>query len=154
MTSDTNMTATASSKAAKEPPADPEVPAPAAPARDGFIAGRWFAFRAALNGAAYVLRSQPSVWIELAALVVVFGAAWAFQVSAGEWALLAMVIFGILSLEALNTAIEAVVDLVSPEYNDLARIAKDSAAGALVFAVIASVIVAGVIFGPRIMALF
>jgi diacylglycerol kinase len=64
-----------------------------------------------------------------------------------------MVIFGILSLEALNTAIEAVVDLVSPEYNDLARIAKDTAAGALVFAVIASLIVAGAVFGPRILVL-
>lgn len=147
------MTTAASSKSAKET-GDPPVTAPAAPARDGFIAGRWFAFRAALNGAAYVLRSQPSVWIELAALVVVFGGAWFFRVSGIEWALLALVIFGILSLEALNTAIEAVVDLVSPEYNDLARIAKDSAAGAQVFAVISSLIVAGIIFGPRIAALF
>ena len=101
----------------------------------------------------HVLRTQPSVKIELAALVGVFGAAWYFGVSAVEWALLAMLIFGIMALEALNTAVEAVVDLVSPEYNDLARIAKDSAAGALVFAVIASLIVAVVIFGPRIMAL-
>jgi diacylglycerol kinase len=129
------------------------VVAPAAPARDGFLSGRWFAFRAALNGAAYVLRTQPSVWIEVAALVVVFAGAWFFEVSVLEWVLLSMVIFGILSLEALNTAIEAVVDLVSPEYNDLARIAKDTAAGALVFAVIASLIVAGAVFGPRILVL-
>ena len=148
------MTTTASPSAAKPAPVDPVVPAPAAPARDGFIAGRLFAYRAALNGAAYVLRTQPSGWIELAALVVVYGAAWFFRVSAIEWALLTMVIFGILALEALNTAIEAVVDLVSPAYHDLARIAKDAAAGALIFAVIASVIVAGVIFVPRILALF
>jgi diacylglycerol kinase len=147
MTSNTTATPTRT-------PADPPVTAPAAPARNGFLAGRAFAFRAALNGAAYVLRTQPSIWIEMAAMVVVFGAAWFFAVTPIEWALLAMLIFGIFSLEALNTAIEAVVDLVSPEYHDLARIAKDSAAGALIFAVIASLIVAGFIFLPRIMALF
>lgn len=130
------------------------VPAPAAPARDGFFAGRRFAFRAALNGVWYVLRTQPSAWIEIAGLVVVFVAAWLFRVSAIEWALLTMLIFSIFSLEALNTGIEAVVDLVSPEYNELARIAKDTAAGALFFAVIASLIVAAAIFGPRILALF
>ncbi len=78
-----------------------------------------------------MLRTQPNAWIELAALVVVFGLAWAFQVSGVEWALLAVTIFGVLAFEALNTAIEAVVDLVSPEYHPLARIAKDTAAGAL-----------------------
>jgi len=126
---------------------------PAAPARAGFIAGRWFSLRAALRGAAYVLRTQPNAWIELAALVVVFGMAWALHVRGVEWALLAATVFGVLALEALNTAIEAVVDLVSPEYHPLARIAKDAAAGALVFAVIASVLVAAAIFGPRIIAL-
>ena len=154
MKNDLNMSSASLQPASRPAPTDSAVPAPVAPARDGFISGRWFAFRAALNGTVHVLRTQPSVKIELAALVVVFGAAWYFRVSAVEWALLAMLIFGILALEALNTAVEAVVDLVSPEYNDLARIAKDSAAGALVFAVIASLIVAVVIFGPRIMALF
>lgn len=129
-------------------------PTPAAPAHAGLVAGRWFSLRAAFNGAASVLCTQPNAWIELAALVVVFGAAWVFAVSPIEWALLAITIFGVLALEALNTAIEAVVDLVSPEYHPLAQIAKDTAAGALVFAVIASVIVAGIVFGPRITALF
>lgn len=149
-----NMTTNTGMSTPKAAPVNPPVPAPVAPARAGFWAGRAFAFRAAFNGVAYVVRTQPSMWIEVAAMVVVFGAAWFFAVTAIEWALLAMVIFGIFALEALNTSIEAVVDFVSPEYNDLARIAKDSAAAALIFAVIASLIVGGVIFLPRILALF
>ena len=54
----------------------------------------------------------------------------------------------------MNTAIESVVDLVSPEYHELARRAKDCGAGAvLVFAVVA-LVVAAVVFGPRAWALF
>ena len=59
----------------------------------------------------------------------------------------------ILALEAVNTAIEAVVDLVSPQFHPLAKTAKDAAAGALVFAVCGSIFVAAAIFGPRLLAL-
>jgi diacylglycerol kinase (ATP) len=67
---------------------------------------------------------------------------------------LAICIFGVLSLEAINTSVEAIIDLVSPHYHPLAKIAKDAAAGALVFAVVGSLCVAAAIFGPRIFALF
>jgi diacylglycerol kinase (ATP) len=59
-----------------------------------------------------------------------------------------------LALEAVNTAVEAVVDLVAPHYHPLAKIAKDAAAGALVFAVLGSIGVAVAILGPRLWALW
>lgn len=118
-----------------------------------FLRGRWISLRAGLAGAAFTLRTQPNAWIELAALVVVVGAAWGFRVSSVEWALLLALMAGVLALEAINTAIEAVVDLVSPEYHPLARTAKDAAAGALVFLVLGSIGVAAAIFGPRLLAL-
>ena len=62
-----------------------------------------------------------------------------------------MQIFGILALEAVNTAVEAVVDLVSPEFHPLAKIAKDAAAGAMIFGVLGSLCIALGIFGPRIL---
>jgi diacylglycerol kinase len=120
----------------------------------GFWRGRLFSFTAALSGAAHVVRTQPNAWIELAALVVVAAAAWYFQVSTIEWAVLAICIFGVLALEAINTSVEAIIDLVSPHYHPLAKIAKDAAAGALVFAVLGSLCVAAALFGPRIAALF
>jgi diacylglycerol kinase len=119
----------------------------------GFWRGRIFSFTAAIHGAWHVVRTQPNAWIELAALVVVAAAAWFFKVSAVEWALLAVCIFGVLALEAVNTAVEAVIDLVSPHYHPLAKIAKDAAAGAMVFAVIGSLCVGVAIFIPRLLAL-
>jgi diacylglycerol kinase (ATP) len=126
-----------------------------APYRDkGFIVSRWFSFRAALNGAWHTLRTQPNAWIELTAIVVVTAAGAWFGLSATEWAILALTFGAVLAMEAVNTAVEAVVDLVSPDYHPLAGLAKDAAAGALVFIVLGSLGVAAAIFGPRILALF
>lgn len=119
----------------------------------GFWAGRWFSLQAAVSGAVHVLRTQPNAWIELTAIAVVTAAGLYFHLAASEWALLAATVFGVLALEAVNTAVEAAVDLVSPHYHPLARVAKDSAAGGLVFAVLGSLGVAIAIFGPRLWAL-
>jgi diacylglycerol kinase (ATP) len=120
----------------------------------GFWAGRLFSVRAAINGAQHTVRTQPNAWIELAALGVVGSAAWYFQVSALEWGILGLTIFVVLALECVNTAVEAIVDLVSPNYHPLAGVAKDAAAGGMVFAVLGSLCVAVAIFGPRLWTLF
>jgi diacylglycerol kinase (ATP) len=118
-----------------------------------FLASRWYSFNAALAGVWYILRTQPNAWIELAAsALVVLGGLW-LSIQTWEWALLLATIFGVLALEALNTAIESVVDLVSPDYHPMAKIAKDSAAAAMVFAVFGSLCVAATIFGPRLWSL-
>lgn len=121
-------------------------------ARATFVGGRLFSFRAALNGAWHTLRTQPNAWIELAALTAVALAGLWLGISAVEWALLGLTAFLVLALEAVNTAIEAVVDLVSPEWHPLARTAKDAAAGALIFAVLGSLVVAAAILLPRLLA--
>jgi diacylglycerol kinase (ATP) len=145
-----------SGKAAKTTsPVHPHVPHSTLTGRNlGFWSGRLFSFAAAVSGAVHVLRTQPNAWIELAALAVVVAGGWYFQVSAVEWAVLAGCIFGVLSLEAVNTSVEAIIDLVSPHYHPLAKTAKDAAAGALVFAVLGSLCVAVAVFVPRILSLF
>ncbi len=125
------------------PPSRPVAP-------EGYLNGRWFSFKAALAGAAYTLRTQPNTRIELLAIPVVALAGWWLGISRGEWAMLGLMIAMVLALEALNTAVEAVVDLVSPGYHPLAKRAKDAAAGAMVFAVLGSLWVAIWIFGPRL----
>lgn len=137
----------------KSTPAKPHTPHPSLTGRDrGFWQGRWYSLKAATAGALHTLRTQPNAWIEVAALGVVALAGWFFRVSAVEWAVLILCAFGVLSLEAVNTAIEAVTDLVSPHYHPLAKIAKDAAAGALIFAVLGTILVAAAIFGPRLAA--
>ena len=135
-------------------PAGHPTPHPSLTGRDrGFWRGRWHSLRAAVHGASHTLRTQPNAWIELTAGAVVIAAGIWLRVSAVEWAILGVVICGVLALEAINTAVEAIVDLASPRYHSLARIAKDAAAGALVFAVLGSLWAAGAIFGPRLLAL-
>lgn len=120
----------------------------------GFWAGRWFSLRAALAGARYTLRTQPNAWIELCAVLVVCLTGWWVHLTWLEWGILGITFFLVLALESLNTAIEAVVDLVSPDYHPLAKVAKDTAAGAMVFVVLGSICVALAIFSPRLWALF
>src|SRR5690606_31178219 len=93
-----------------------------------FWRGRRLSLAAALAGVVYMLRTQPNAWIEVAALSVVAIAGWWFGISALEWGLLGLTIAMVLALEAVNTAVETVVDLVSPHYHPLAKIAKDTAA--------------------------
>ena len=85
-------------------------------------------------------------------LVVLFGLL--LKISATEWCL-CFVLFGlILGLELVNTAIEAVVDLVTEEYRPLAKRAKDAAAGAVLIAAIMAAITGLIIFIPRILYVF
>jgi undecaprenol kinase len=66
-----------------------------------------------------------------------------------EWCVILIVIAAIISLEMVNTAIEAIVDLASPQIHPLAKIAKDVGAGAVLVFAIASVIIGGLIFLPK-----
>lgn len=87
--------------------------------------------------------------IEIAiGVVVAVVAAWV-RVTAVEWAVLVLTIALALALEALNTAIELVVTLASPERHPLAKAAKDVSAAMVLIAAIASVMVGIVILGPR-----
>ncbi len=135
-------------------PEDPVRPPFTPDPRERFFYSRLISFRVAAQGAVYTLRTQTNAWIELAALAVVIVIGVWLRITPVEWAILSLVIGLVLALEAVNTAIEAVVDLVSPDYHPLARIAKDAAAGALIFAVASSLGVAAAIFGPRLWAMF
>lgn len=116
--------------------------------------GRRASFRAAAEGVIHVVRTQPNVWIESLAAIVVAVAGWWFRVSTVEWALLVVMVVLVLALEAVNTAIERVVDLVSPKWHPLAKHAKDAAAGALLIAALGSLIVSLLVFVPYIRAAF
>lgn len=84
-------------------------------------------------------------------LVVIFG--FILHISLVEW-LFCLVLFGlVLSLELVNTSIEAVVDLVTDEKKPLAKKAKDAAAGAVLIAAIMAAIIGGIIFFPKLYAL-
>ena len=112
------------------------------------------AFRFALEGAVYVIRSERNVRIQL----VVGAAATVVGIWLGlapvEWAVLALTMGLVIGLEWLNTAVEITVTLASPEEHPLAKAAKDVAAASVLVGAIASVAVGVFLFGPRLVARF
>lgn len=67
-----------------------------------------------------------------------------------EWCIIVLAVFLVLATEAVNTAIEKLVDLVTPGFHELAGMVKDIAAGAVLLTVIGAVIAGLIIFLPRI----
>jgi diacylglycerol kinase len=113
-----------------------------------FVRGFGYAGR----GIGWMLRTQRNARVHLAAAVAAVGLGLWLGLSAVEWAVLALTIGLVLTAEALNTALEAIVDLVSPEHHALAGRAKDAAAGAVLLLALASVGVGLALFGPRLLA--
>ncbi|GGF78253.1 diacylglycerol kinase [Paenibacillus albidus] len=105
----------------------------------------WHSFRFAAHGIAAAFKSELNMKVHTAFALVVLLAAAFFRLPVASWMILAVAITLVLTAELLNTAIEATIDLVSPELHPLAKKAKDTAAGAVlltaVFAVIAGVYV-------------
>jgi undecaprenol kinase len=106
--------------------------------------------RVALGGAFIVLRTERNAQIEGVIALLAVGLGLWLGISGPEWAVIFALIALVLGLEMVNTAIEATVDLAHPGLHPLAKKAKDSAAGAVVVAAIASLAVGLVIFLPRL----
>lgn len=104
----------------------------------------------ALRGVFFVLTTERNAQIEgvVAIFVILLGTL--LQISTVEWAVVFTLIALVIALEIVNTALEAVVDLATSEYHPLAKIAKDSAAGAVLWVATCSVIVGLFIFAPRL----
>lgn len=105
-------------------------------------------FRHAFAGLAYAARTQPNVRFHiLAAAVVILVALW-LELPLAECGILLLTIGLVLVTEMVNTAVEVLVDMVSPERNPKAKVVKDVAAGAVVVAAIVSVAIGLLLLGP------
>lgn len=111
-------------------------------------------FKYAINGLKIILETQANFMIHLVAAVLVTAAGLYFQISLWEWSIIVITIAVVLSAEAFNTAIEKLIDLVSPEYNKKAGQIKDISAGAVLIVSMAAVIVGLSIFLPKVLYLF
>lgn len=109
-----------------------------------------FAFR----GLKTLVASENNARIHLVATLGVVGAGIVFHVSGAEWLWLALAIALVWLTEAVNTALEKLVDLVSPDYHPLAGQVKDLAAAAVLVTAFFALAVAGFVFGERLLALF
>jgi len=115
---------------------------------------RLSSFTHAINGILVLLREEHNSRIHLVALVSVVVAGVVFGISTYEWIAVIMVAGLVLSLEAVNSAMENLLDYVSPERHEKVKKIKDIIAGAVLIASATALITGVVIFLPRIVALF
>ena len=99
------------------------------------------------------IRKERNMRIHCLAVILVTAAGTFVGLSAAEWCICLLLFGMVISLELVNTAVEAVVDLVTEEKKPLAKIAKDTAAGAVLFTAVMAVIIGCIIFIPHLLEL-
>lgn len=104
----------------------------------------------AFNGIKEVITTQHNAWIHILIAITVICLGFIFSINAGEWIAIVLSIGIVLAAEVFNTAIEALVDIVSPAFNEKAGKIKDMAAAAVLLTAIAAIFIGCIIFFPYI----
>ncbi len=117
-----------------------------------FFNSRIFSFRNAFAGWWYVIRTQRNAWIHAVATLVVFSLSFWAELNARDWAVIILAVALVWTAEFLNSALEAVVDLASPQQHRLAKVGKDVGAAAVLIAAASSILIGLLILGPRLWA--
>jgi diacylglycerol kinase (ATP) len=117
------------------------------------LARRIASFGFAWEGIRHIARSQPNWRIHVALAVLAIALAAGLKVPPVELAILSLTIGLVLSLECMNTAVEAAIDAHGGPPSFAAKCAKDAAAAGVLVAAVTAVVVALVIFAPRLIAL-
>ena len=108
----------------------------------------WRSVSHACSGLVYTFRTQRNArWHVIVALSAIAMATW-LQIDATRWAILLLTIGAVSAGETINTTVEALVDLLSPEWHERAKIAKDVSAGAVLLLAVTAVAVGLLILGP------
>lgn len=108
-------------------------------------------FKYAFQGIITSFRTERNMKIHVLIMILVIIAGIIFKVNQSEWIILITMFMLVISAELFNTAIETVVDMITKEKNEKAKLAKDVAAGAVLVLAIGSVIIGMIIFIPKIL---
>jgi diacylglycerol kinase len=105
----------------------------------------------AIQGIFTFFKTQANAWIQLIAAIMVIVLGFKFNINKTEWLAIVLAIALVLVTEMLNTAIEFLTDLASPSVHPLAKKVKDIGAGAVLIAAITSIVIAVLVFLPKLM---
>ncbi|MDD3738931.1 MAG: diacylglycerol kinase family protein [Lentimicrobiaceae bacterium] len=111
-------------------------------------------FKYALNGILLLFKRHRNFKIQFTIGILVVICAFIFKVSVYQWIAVLLCIGLVLSLEAINTVLEIIMDKIQPEYCDTIKTAKDIAAGAVLIAAVISAVIGLIIFVPYILKIF
>ena len=107
-------------------------------------------FRVAISGIIIATKQEKNFQFHLVSAAAVSVLGFIFSISWIEWLFVCSAIFGMLTLELFNSSIERAVDLVTEDYHELAKAAKDMASGAVFVFAVYAVVVGMIIFLPKI----
>lgn len=107
-------------------------------------------FGCAFRGIFYAFKKETHLKIHILIALIVCVSGFILKITANEWLVCLFCIGLVVSMELVNTAIEKIVDFISPEHNDIAGKIKDITAGAVLVCVISSVVIGIVIFAPKL----
>lgn len=113
------------------------------------VRGRVRSFGYAIRGVGSMLKSQHNAWLHAVATILVVFLGLLFGLSDPEWCWLVLAVMAVWTAEALNTALEFLADVASPEFHPLVGKAKDVAAGAVLISAIGSAVIGLLVLGPH-----
>ncbi len=122
--------------------------------KDGFLRGRIRSLKFAFKGLWILVTTEDSIKAQLFFAVIATVLGFYFNISAMEWAVQFLAIGLVLVAEGANSAIEEVADFIHPEFHEKIGLIKDIAAGIPTFAALISLVIAGIIYVPKIALLF
>ncbi|GLB50089.1 diacylglycerol kinase family protein [Neptunitalea lumnitzerae] len=114
-----------------------------------FLKNRIKSFGFAFKGILHLLSSEPNSKVHLVAAITITVVGFMVKLSATEWILQTLAIALVISMEAINTAVEKLCDFVHPEQHKKIGIIKDLAAGAVLVTAIAAIIIGAIIYLPK-----
>ncbi len=117
------------------------------------LRGHRDSFKFAFEGLFTAFKQEPNFQVHVVMAILVMISAALLRFSTTEWLLLLYVISFVIVLELVNTSLEAIVNMVSPEKQEKAKVAKDVAASGVLVAAIVSIVIAITLFLPKIVHL-
>jgi len=118
-----------------------------------FIKSRVASFGNAISGLWYVIHTQKNTWIHLVITILVIVGGILLRISRTDWGLILLAMGLVWMAEFVNTALEAIVDLASPQRHPLAKIGKDVGAAAVLVAAVSAVVIGLLTLGPPLLEL-
>ncbi len=122
--------------------------------KDNFIIERIRSIKFSFRGIWFLITTESSIKAQLFIVVLILLAGFYFQINTTEWLMQTLAIGLVLVAESLNTGIEKLADFVHPDYHKKIGFIKDVSAGSSGIAAIISLIIAGIIYIPKITLLF
>jgi len=118
--------------------------------RDPFLKHQVISFGYAIEGIVFSFQKGLHFKMQVAAAIIVIALGFIYSISATEWLIIILISSGVISAEAMNTAIEEEGNVLHPEHHPRVRLAKHCAAGGVLILSIAAIAIGIIIFAPKI----